>query len=149
MAVAGSERMLGENAYVYVMQGSTPVLIACATKLSFDVNVSKETFLCQGSEGITGAKPGAKEYSFQIEGLNRKFSSSEEATNFGFDDFFDTINDGTEVTIKFEDSSAPGSIYTGVGHLQNLNTALEVMKNSTYSTSGWFNTLVKTAKPTT
>lgn len=138
--------MLGKNAYVYVMQGSTPVLIACATKLGFDINVTKETVLCQGSEGVTQGLPGAKEYSFSIEGMNRKFTTAEEATNVGFDDLFETIDDNTVVTIKFEDEAAPGVVYTGIGYLQQLGTALDVMKNSTYSTSGWFNSLVKTAK---
>ena len=147
MAVAGQERMFGENVFLYVVVSGTPKLIGCATKITVDVNVAKETTLCQGSGGKITGKPGAKEYSFQIEGMNRKFASSDLTTNHGYDQFFDTIDDNEEVTIKFEDEDGPGIIYTGVGYLQNLNKALEVMKNSTYSTSGWFNSLTKTTKP--
>lgn len=147
MALAGTERMMGENVAVYIVEGGTPVLIACATKITVDINRSKETTLCQGSEGVTTGKPGAKEYSFSIEGMNRKFAAAEESANVGYDDLFGSIDSGATLTIKYEDMTGPGTIYTGIGHLQNLNTALEVMKNGTYSGSGWFNSLVKTAKP--
>lgn len=142
MALQGTQRQLGKNAFLFV--GTK--LVACATDLEITIATSKESTLCQGSEGIDTGEPGTKTYTWSISGMYREYASGEVATNVGYDQLFDSIEDGAEVTILFDNETVGGVTYTGVGYFNDLKLTSAVNKNATYSGSGWFNSLVKATK---
>lgn len=142
MALQGTQRQLGKNAFLYV----DDKLVACATDIEVTIATTKESTLCQGSDGIDSGEPGTKSFTFSINGMYREYTSGQVATNVGFDQLFESIEDGAEVTILYENETVGGVIYTGTGYFDNLKLTSAVNKNATYTGSGWFNTLVKATK---
>jgi len=61
---------------------------------------------CAASGGWKQVSPGQKSWNGSIGAIYREFTAAEVATNFGFGDLLDLLNDGVAVTVEYTHTAA-------------------------------------------
>ena len=77
------------------------VVVGCAQSADFTVTRVMDDATCGASGGWAQSSPGQKSWSSSIGGIYREFTAAELATNFGFHDLFDLLDEGTLVTVEY------------------------------------------------
>lgn len=82
------------------------VVVGCAQSADFTVSREMNDATCAASGGWSQFSPGQKSWNGSIGAIYREFTAAETATNFGFDDIFDLLDEGTLVTVEYTHAMA-------------------------------------------
>ena len=97
------------------------IVVGCAQSADFTVTREMDEATCAASGGWRQVSPGEKSWSGSFSAVFRAFTTAEEeATNASFDDLFDMLDDGTEVTIEYS-RIAGGKRYTGQAFISEVS----------------------------
>lgn len=126
------EVLLGKEVRLYV----GTILVGCARKISIERTAAELETNCQGSGEEMTFKPGKKTTKFTIEGLAKIYDNTEETTNVSIVDFYEAINNNTEMTINYTSETVGEPKRTIVGYLTSVKEDASDTELSTYSAAG-------------
>ncbi len=75
---------------------------------------------CTATGDWAGVSPGRKSASGSMNGLYREFTPAEQAANFGYDDVFDLLDEGTRVTISYGTLNTGQRRYEAKAYISNV-----------------------------
>lgn len=120
----------GSDVFLYV--GTT--LVGCVT--SATLNVSREMLdaACKSSGAWTEQAPGRKSWSIDADGVYKIYDSTTAAANYDAIEFWNNLDNGTALTVKFGTSQTGDIQFTGTAFVTDWS--LEGGDdNATYSLS--------------
>ena len=89
------------------------VLIGCLTSADFTVDSEMTDVSCTATGKWKGAQAGQLSWAGSVNGVYRRFTAAEQATNFGFKQAFALIISGAPVTVSYEMADGTGERYEG------------------------------------
>jgi hypothetical protein len=107
------------NAVNVVVKIGSKVL-GCAQSADWTVTRDMDEATCSASSGWKQYSPGQMAWTGSVNGLYREFTAAELATNVALDELFDTLVDGTAVTVSYEKKDGTGSKYSGEAYISEI-----------------------------
>ena len=77
------------------------ITVGCLQSMDISVERDMDAATCSDSGSWDEVSPGRMRASGSINGAYREFTPEELATNFGYDDIFDLLTEGTKVNISY------------------------------------------------
>lgn len=96
------------------------IVVGCLSSFDFTIERALDSAACAASGGWSEVSPGRKSASGTLNGVYREFTSAEQAANFGYDDLFDLIDEGTKVGISYGTLNSGQRRYNVSGFLGNV-----------------------------
>ena len=96
------------------------IIVGCAQSAQFTVSREMDEATCSASNGWRQVSPGIKSWNGSFTAVFRNFTVAEEATEVSFDDLFDLLDDGTEVTVEYS-RKVGGKRYNGKAYISEVS----------------------------
>ncbi len=100
------------------------VVVGCLQSMDLTIERDMDPASCASSGEWDEVSPGRKRSSGSINAAYREFTSDEQAANFGYDDIFDLLDEGTKVNLSYGTTTSGSSRYTVPGYVNNLAFSL-------------------------
>ena len=89
------------------------VLVGCATSVSLNVSREMLDAACKSSGQWTEQAPGRKSWSIDAEGVYKIYDTTNAAANYDAIEFWNNLDAGTPLTVKFGTSTTGDTQFTG------------------------------------
>lgn len=96
------------------------VVVGCLQSMDITVERDMDSATCADSGEWDEFSPGRKRSSGTINGAYREFTAAEQAANFGYDDVYDLLDEGTKVNISYGTLNSGARRYTVGGYVNNV-----------------------------
>lgn len=96
------------------------IVVGCLQSMDITINRAMDAATCDASGEWDEVSPGRKSSTGSINAAYREFTAAEQAANFGYDDIFDLLDDGTLVNISYGTANTGQRRYTVPGYVNSL-----------------------------
>lgn len=100
------------------------VVVGCLQSMDFTIERDIDPTTCAASGIFESGSAGRARSSGTLNGVYREFTQAEQAANFGYDDLFDMLMEGTSVDISYGTANAGQRRYTVPALINNLQWGL-------------------------
>jgi hypothetical protein len=95
-------------------------VLGCATSFDYTVTRDQDDATCSESDGWKQSSPGQKSWAASVSGVYRELTTAELATGVSYEDIFDGLDDGEEVTIEFAKKNGLGTRVSGKAYVSEV-----------------------------
>lgn len=96
------------------------VTVGCLQSMDITIERDMDPSTCAADGIWESVTPGRARSSGSLNGVYREFTSAEQAANFGYDDIYDLLTEGTQVNISYGTMNTGARRYTVPAFIQNL-----------------------------
>lgn len=131
--MALSYPMEGTDMFGFIKQGSAKVRLNCINKMSIKFDTDENEIVCDGFAGFKKYLPSLKSATLTLSGVYQKADGDDAATNWGWDNAFDSQKAQTIEEIYIAPNSTNGTMAIVIkGFIKSSSLDFESKKPTPY-----------------
>lgn len=110
-------------------------VVGCLQSFDFTIERDMDDSTCSADGDWKSVTPGRMGASGSFNGVYREFTQAEAAANFGYNDVYDLLTEGTKVNIEYGTENTGQRRYSADAYISNLQFSKPETGNITWSSN--------------